>query len=815
MYRRGIEDVQLGYPLLGTDLELRDLDSDGIGQLWIGGEDRICLIDEEDPILDRRMRFSGDYVRRAPGGALHYVGRKDDMIKRNGKRVHLTEIEKVVLKVTEVQRCVATYDGNQLSLFVLISPENRSKGDMAALTSSVQTDERCDRKDPRKYAEPEVSAEATSTLVDVNESGIIPSQLLRSRRGLEERMRISIQDTLAEWLPDFGRPEKIHFVEDMPLTCHGKVDKRQLLESSLKQSNIDCYERPTSLLTQIWKRYFPTADPDTKTFTEHGGNSLMALSLSEDIYQFFGVDVAVLFDKILHGSFQNLVEYVTSVEKLRAKRSRTVVGTDTISDRSGSENVSDDDPFSRPSRKRIRLTSETSHVERSSACTARGVSSELPTCPAVSVQRASTFFRHGDSSVGPSLPPAARKKSKELSFRLEVCWKFDTGKCVDASPLVVVGANGKETVVYIGSHSRRFVAVDFATGKALWEACLGDRIESSACLSSCGRYVIVGCYDGKVYFLERFSGEVFWTFETGSQVKSSPCVNFENGFVYIGSHDNHLYALNPETRSLIWRRNLDGTSVFSSPLLNRETYELVAATLGGHLASLHPDTGDILWRFNAGKPLFSSPSATAVGYVVGCVDGSIYCISGHGEKVWSYLTGTPVFSSPCVATLHVSEILDSPIEDANPNDRDIPPLSISRFDTDFKEPDTQLKVSRNSDQTLSRQFITIGSHGRKVYCLSAEDGTLTWEKAIDSECFSTPFSFSFEQSLKHSSEHPANFVAVCSSKGHLYILDLYCGLTLGELQFPGEIFSSPCVVNDRLVVGCRDNYVYCVKLLAA
>lgn len=35
-YRRGIEDVQLGYPLLGTELELRDVDSDGTGQLWIG-----------------------------------------------------------------------------------------------------------------------------------------------------------------------------------------------------------------------------------------------------------------------------------------------------------------------------------------------------------------------------------------------------------------------------------------------------------------------------------------------------------------------------------------------------------------------------------------------------------------------------------------------------------------------------------------------------------------------------------------------------------------------------------------------------------
>ena len=49
-------------------------------------------------------------------------------------------------------------------------------------------------------------------------------------------------------------------------------------------------------------------------------------------------------------------------------------------------------------------------------------------------------------------------------------------------------------VAYIGSHSGLFYAVNVTTGVVLWETLLTDRIMSSAVLSHCGNYVIVGMY---------------------------------------------------------------------------------------------------------------------------------------------------------------------------------------------------------------------------------------------------------------------------------------------------------------------------------
>ena len=79
------------------------------------------------------------------------------------------------------------------------------------------------------------------------------------------------------------------------------------------------------------------------------------------------------------------------------------------------------------------------------------------------------------------------------AFDLVQKWKVDTGKCVDASPLLIQDdSRDPSETVYIGSHSGRFFAICFRTGRVLWESQLTDRIESSACLSVCGQYVIVG-----------------------------------------------------------------------------------------------------------------------------------------------------------------------------------------------------------------------------------------------------------------------------------------------------------------------------------
>ena len=50
------------------------------------------------------------------------------------------------------------------------------------------------------------------------------------------------------------------------------------------------------------------------------------------------------------------------------------------------------------------------------------------------------------------------------------------------------------SVTYIGSHSGLFYAINVTSGVVVWETLLTDRIMSSAILSHCGNYVIVGTF---------------------------------------------------------------------------------------------------------------------------------------------------------------------------------------------------------------------------------------------------------------------------------------------------------------------------------
>lgn len=75
-------------------------------------------------------------------------------------------------------------------------------------------------------------------------------------------------------------------------------------------------------------------------------------------------------------------------------------------------------------------------------------------------------------------------------LNIRQCWRVDTSKCVDATPLVLIQEN--TLLVLIGSHSKRFFCINGESGHVIWTYDSQDRIESSACPSKCGRFVIFG-----------------------------------------------------------------------------------------------------------------------------------------------------------------------------------------------------------------------------------------------------------------------------------------------------------------------------------
>ena len=55
-------------------------------------------------------------------------------------------------------------------------------------------------------------------------------------------------------------------------------------------------------------------------------------------------------------------------------------------------------------------------------------------------------------------------------------------------------------------------------------------------------------------------------------------------------------------------------------------------------------------------------------------------------------------------------------------------------------------------------------------------------------------------------------VSVATIHGQLFTLEAASGNIVSQIQLPGQIFSSPVAMGNRLVVGCRDNCLYCVDI---
>ncbi|XP_053796427.1 beta-alanine-activating enzyme isoform X3 [Vidua chalybeata] len=569
--------IPLGSPLLGTKLEVRDANGsevlEGEGQIFIGGEERICFLDDEMTVPLGTMRETGDFVR-VKNAKLFFLGRKDNQIKRHGKRFNIEYLQQVAEDLCQVEACAVTwYQEEKLILFVL------------------------------------------------------PKDDFEERETLKE---------LQKRLPAYAVPDEIVVIKALPLTSHGKVDISELnkiyqnhLNSRRRDSKLSDAEELWERLQYLWKSILclpcdSTGISKDAVFLYSGGDSLKALRFYEEIEMLVGKGVPGLLEVILTHSIEEVYRHIL---KIMFADEEQLMNPDNAVKRKLRENSGEE-----VHGKYIKLTSE------------RGLEIASGLIPFIALNRGNHFFSMNftKSSMQPkntvqvgveplqhpsflhSKIPGVMKshvQGSELENRilplenkankndhssvqqihaecshssvaeLALCvrWKSNTRKCVDASPLVIIPAKEEVSAcVYVGSHSHALQAIDLDLGEIKWEKTLGDRIESSACVSKCGNFIVVGCYDGLVYVLQSSDGEIHWTFVTEDTVKSSAVVDPSSGLVYIGSHDQHVYALDIYKKMCIWKLHCEGGAVFSSPCLSSFPHHLYVATLGGLLLAVNP-----------------------------------------------------------------------------------------------------------------------------------------------------------------------------------------------------------------------------------
>ena len=262
---------------------------------FTGGSDRVCLLGDETALTTGTMRATGDWAY-VKDHCIWFCGRKDRQIKRMGKRINLDWIEREISEKLLNETC---------SLII-------------------------DKSDYSSYSRLHLFVVEKSLV----QNGNRPT---------------SLSSGLINLLPVHAQPDFVHVVSHLPMTAHGKVDRKVLLSGVRDMPHPEDVKSVREFLKTAWKESlevirvrkpqelkvsskmeflnehkdlgnfdekYDVADDDM--FIASGGSSLSAVKFADSIeawisrLQKSSMKLPELLDVILSKSFGALCCYVES-----------------------------------------------------------------------------------------------------------------------------------------------------------------------------------------------------------------------------------------------------------------------------------------------------------------------------------------------------------------------------------------------------------------------------------------------------------------------------------------------------------------------
>ncbi|XP_031624083.1 beta-alanine-activating enzyme [Contarinia nasturtii] len=354
------------------------------------------------------------------------------------------------------------------------------------------------------------------------------------------------------------------------------------------------------------------------------------------------------------------------------------------------------------------------------------------------------------------------KVHNEIIPKIDERWKIDMIKCIDATPTVCF--LNDMTIVSVGSHSKWLFNVSINDGKIISKLELPDRIESQGVQSN--DCIIVGCYDGHLYCVNIQSGAIKWKFDSGAMIKCRALLI--DTFVIFGNYNDskNLWCLDIENGTSVWSCRIGTKSIYANPVKMNDENCLVCS-LDGTVALVNIFSTKMLWTFNAEAPVFSTPSVFLRNsqhsqIILAAVNGTIYILNGNdGTVILCHKIDGNIFSS--------------------------------------------IEYFTNTIDKTCMNFV-FGSQNHFLYCFKIDSNgvcTEEWKHRTTASVRSTP---QFIETQFNS------YICIFSSDGIFHVINSKTGGLFYKRKLDGDVFSTPAIHNQRLFVGSRNNFLYCIDL---
>jgi amino acid adenylation domain-containing protein len=204
---------------------------------------------------EARDYLTGDAGYRKPDGEICFTGRLDFQVKLNGIRIELGEIESILLQRDDIEHAAA-----------VISPGENDATE-AALVACVVSGPVSAAQDPATRIERERSATA------------------------------QLRAHLKQWLPDYMVPGRIVFMDRLPQTPSGKIDRRILAQTLPPATRTEPMAPRDPLeegLIELWRQVLGTDAVGVQDdFFLLGGHSLKAMRLLASMERTYGTALSM------------------------------------------------------------------------------------------------------------------------------------------------------------------------------------------------------------------------------------------------------------------------------------------------------------------------------------------------------------------------------------------------------------------------------------------------------------------------------------------------------------------------------------------
>jgi len=239
-----------------------------------------------------RLYRTGDLARYLPDGNIEFLGRIDEQVKIRGFRIELGEIESTLQSHGDVTQAVLIAREEESD-----NPDNSSNKKLVAYI--VLPEERISS----------LTVESALTSSAGEPFSVLNGESLPA---LTEDLR----NHLARSLPDYMIPSFFVYIDKLPLTSNGKIDRKALPAPNLSSRLVgDEYVAPQTPLEQelanIWSEVLKIKKIGTHdNFFTLGGHSLLATQVISRIRQTYNIDVPFrsIFDHSTIASLGTIIE---------------------------------------------------------------------------------------------------------------------------------------------------------------------------------------------------------------------------------------------------------------------------------------------------------------------------------------------------------------------------------------------------------------------------------------------------------------------------------------------------------------------------